>query len=201
MKDLKDTLHDLWVCDEVRLALFFTLLVCVVIFIAWLGDTKKVEEEIEPQVIYLIVQNETKQEEQVEEEESPPADLPDEVMPSDIYPNYTDEEVDLIALCTMAEAEGEPELGQRLVIDVILNRCESGAWGSTIHDVVYAPNQFTSMTNGRADKCYVKESIRSLVLQEIVDRTDPSVLYFRTGHYHDFGIQLYKIGNHYFSTK
>lgn len=137
----------------------------------------------------------------IEESTDESADLPDEIMPSDIYPYYTDEEVDLIALCTMAEAEGEPELGQRLVIDTILNRCESGAWGETIRDVIYAPNQFTSMTNGRADKCYVKESIRKLVLQEIVDRTDSSVLYFRAGRFHDFGVQLYKIGNHYFSTK
>ena len=31
----------------------------------------------------------------------------------------TQEEIDLIALCVMAEAEGEPEEGQRLVIDTI----------------------------------------------------------------------------------
>lgn len=124
-----------------------------------------------------------------------------DISPQEVGPTYTDEEIDLIALCTMAEAEGEPELGQRLVIDTILNRCENGGWGSTIHDVVYAPNQFTSMTNGRADKCYVKESIRALVVEEIRDRTDPQVLYFRAGRFHDFGIQLYKIGNHYFSTR
>lgn len=134
-------------------------------------------------------------------EEPAEEEVQSDISPQETSPTYTDEEIDLIALCTMAEAEGEPELGQRLVIDTVLNRCESGAWGETIRDVVYAPNQFTSMTNGRADKCYVKESIRKLVLQEIVDRTDSSVLYFRAGQYHDFGVQLYKIGNHYFSTK
>lgn len=198
MKDLRDSIRDLWVCDEVKISLFFCLLIVVMAFIMWLGDRQKAEEMLEPQTIYLIVQTEEKEE---AKEESPPADLPDEVMPSDIYPNYTDEEVDLIALCTMAEAEGEPELGQRLVIDTILNRVENGGYGASVRDVVYAPNQFTSMTNGRADRCYVKESIRHLVLQEIVDRTDKEVLYFRAGHFHDFGKQLYKIGNHYFSTK
>lgn len=119
----------------------------------------------------------------------------------DPVPQYTNEEIDLIALCTMAEAEGEPELGQRLVIDTILNRVEHPDFADTVREIVYAPNQFTSMTNGRADRCYVKESIRALVVEEIRDRTDKSVLYFRAGRFHDFGIQLYKIGNHYFSTK
>lgn len=115
--------------------------------------------------------------------------------------SYSEGEIDLIAICTMAEAEGEPELGQRLVIDTILNRVEHEDFPNTVKEVIYAPNQFSSMTNGRAERCYVKESIRNLVIHEITDRTDQTVLYFRTGHFHDFGIELYKIGNHYFSTK
>lgn len=119
---------------------------------------------------------------------------------SDAVP-YSEEEIDLIAICTMAEAEGEPELGQRLVIDTILNRVEHEDFPNTVKEVIYAPNQFSSMTNGRAERCYVKESIRNLVIHEITDRTDQTVLYFRAGRFHDFGIELYKIGNHYFSTK
>ena len=38
--------------------------------------------------------------------------------------DLSDEEIRLIALVTMAEAEGEPELGKRLVIDTILNRVD-----------------------------------------------------------------------------
>lgn len=198
MKALKETLRDLWVCEEIRICLFFTIFMIVLIFAAWRSDVAKTEEEtVEPHIVYLIVQNEEKE----EEAEVPQEEIQGQLTLDDPAPQYTDEEIDLIALCTMAEAEGEPELGQRLVIDVILNRRESGAWGSTVHDVVYAPNQFTSMTNGRADRCYVKESIRALVVEEIRDRTDKSVLYFRSGRFHDFGIQLYKIGNHYFSTK
>lgn len=139
------------------------------------------------------------------------ADNEDEVSEIDIpepkaeepsgYP-YTDEEIDLISICTMAEAEGEPELGQRLVIDTILNRLDSPYFNyDTIHDVIYAPNQFSSMSNGRADRCYVKESIRELVIEEIDRRTDDLVLYFRTGRYHSETKELYKIGNHYFSTQ
>lgn len=115
------------------------------------------------------------------------------------YSSYSERDIDLIALVTMAEADGEPELGKRLVIDTILNRVDDSRFPSTVYDVVYSPNQFTSMTNGRVDKCYVKESIRKLVVEEIYRRTDNQVLYFRTGHYHENAKDLYKIGNHYFS--
>lgn len=114
-------------------------------------------------------------------------------------PSYSERDIDLIALVTMAEADGEPELGKRLVIDTILNRVDHPSFPSTVYDVVYSPNQFTSMTNGRVDQCYVKESIRKLVVEEIYRRTDDQVLYFRTGRYHENAKDLYKIGNHYFS--
>lgn len=113
--------------------------------------------------------------------------------------SYSERDIDLIALVTMAEADGEPELGKRLVIDTILNRVEHPSFPSTAYEVVYSPNQFTSMTNGRVDQCYVKESIRTLVIDEIDRRTDSQVLYFRTGRYHENAKDLYKIGNHYFS--
>ena len=47
------------------------------------------------------------------------------------------EEIELIALVTMAEAEGEPEEGKRLVIDTILNRVDFGEFPSTVTEVIY----------------------------------------------------------------
>lgn len=49
----------------------------------------------------------------------------------------TQEEIELIALVTMAEAEGECEYGQRLVIDTILNRVDDPHFPDTVHEVVY----------------------------------------------------------------
>ena len=112
---------------------------------------------------------------------------------------FTDEEIDLISIVTMAEAEGESELGKRLVIDVILNRIDSESFPNTVYDVIYQKGQFTSMTNGRSDVCYVKDDIRALVLEEIESRTNSEVLYFRTSHYHSFGTPVLQEGNHYFS--
>ena len=48
-----------------------------------------------------------------------PVVQPEEPMEEPNAVTLTQEEIDLIALCVMAEAEGEPEEGQRLVIDTI----------------------------------------------------------------------------------
>lgn len=115
-------------------------------------------------------------------------------------PAFSDEEIELIALCTVAEAEGESELGKRLVIDTILNRIDHERFPDTAYDVIYAQNQFVAMTNGRAERCVVTDDIRELVKEEIESRTDHDVIFFRTGQYSSYGIPLYKIGNHYFSS-
>lgn len=84
-------------------------------------------------------------------EPSPPDEEPEQVEEEWPYP-ISQEEIELIALVTMAEAEGETELGQRLVIDTILNRVDDSHFPDNITDVIFQPNQFTSMWNGRVDR-------------------------------------------------
>ena len=55
----------------------------------------------------------------------------------------------------MAEAEGECEEGKRLVIDTILNRVDSEHFPDTVYEVIYQPNQFSSMWNPFVEKPYV----------------------------------------------
>ena len=74
----------------------------------------------------------------------------------------SDEELELLALVTMAEAEDESELGKRLVIDTVLNRVDSSHFPNTITDVIYQKHQFTSMWNGRYKKTYVDDYVRNL---------------------------------------
>ena len=100
----------------------------------------------------------------------------------------------------MAEAEGECELGKRLVIDTILNRIESNRFPNTATGVIYAKNQFSSMWNGRVERCYVKDDIRELVRQEAISRTNEDVLFFTSIGYLSFSEPLFQVGNHYFST-
>jgi N-acetylmuramoyl-L-alanine amidase len=117
----------------------------------------------------------------------------------DISQGLTDEEIDLIALVTMAEAEGEPEEGKRLVIDTILNRVDSNRFPDTIYDVIYQPKAFTSMWTSRVTRCYVREDIRQLVLEELESRTNDEVVFFHTDFYHSYGTSLFQVGKHYFS--
>ena len=108
-------------------------------------------------------------------------------------------EVDLLALLCMAEAEGECEKGKRLVIDTVLNRVDSKQFPNTIRDVIYQKNQFTSTFNGRMDRCYVKKDIRKLVEEEVRSRLNSEVLFFTAGRYGDYGTPMFRVENHYFS--
>jgi len=112
----------------------------------------------------------------------------------------TDTEIKLIALVTMAEAEGECELGKRLVIDTILNRVKSDRWPDTVHEVIYQPNQFTSMWNGRSDRCEVTDYICNLVRGELKSQVSYTVVYFTAGTYGRYGTPLFQVGNHYFAS-
>ena len=111
----------------------------------------------------------------------------------------SNEDVELIALVTMAEAEGECEEGKRLVIDTILNRVDSKHFPNTIYDVIYQPNHFSSMWNGRIDRCKVREDICQLVKEELESRTNYDVIFFTAGYYSKYGVPLFQVENHYFS--
>jgi N-acetylmuramoyl-L-alanine amidase len=110
------------------------------------------------------------------------------------------ETVELMALLTMAEAEGECEEGKRLVIDTVLNRVDSAHFPDTIYDVIYQPNQFSSLWNGRIDRCEVREDICLLVWEELESRTNYDVVFFNAGRYSKYGVPMFQVGNHYFSS-
>lgn len=110
------------------------------------------------------------------------------------------EGIDLLSILTMAEAEGESDEGKRLVIDVVLNRVDSEYFPNTIKEVIYQSYQFTSMWNGRADRCYVQEPIRKLVLEELASRTNSDVMFFTAGGYGQYGRPMFQVGNHYFCS-
>lgn len=115
------------------------------------------------------------------------------------YP-ITQEEIDLIALVVMAEAEGETELGKRLVVDTILNRMDDPHFPDTVHDVVYYPNAFGVIWNGRIERCYVMSDIVELVKQELLDRTNYECVFFMAGDYSKYGEPMFQECCHYFSS-
>ena len=109
-----------------------------------------------------------------------------------------DEDIWLIAWITMGEAEGECEEGKRLVIDTILNRVDHSSFPNTIYDVIYQPNQFSCVWNGRLDRTAATEEVCQLVREELINRCNYEVLYFTAGNYGKYGEHLFQVGNHYF---
>lgn len=122
----------------------------------------------------------------------------EEVKPEE--PLATEEEIELLALLAMAETEGECEEGQRLVIDVVLNRVDDPHFPNTIQEVVYQKNQFSGMYGERITRCYVKDELVQLVREELESRTNYDVIFFRTQHYHSYGVPMFQVGAHYFSS-
>lgn len=159
---------------------------------------KTVPKKVEVIAVEKVVVEETKTEaEMVVSEpepipESPPVEKPEISM--------SKEDMELIAWMTMAEAEGESEYGQRLVIDTILNRVDSSTFPDSVYGVLYQPYQFSSIKDGRFGRCYVKEELYDLVVEEVQNRTNYDVIFFRTGHYSEYGTPLFKEGAHYFNS-
>lgn len=116
------------------------LLICLLIFVGAIfiscnfvinaTTTKTVPEQpmIQTEPLSLIVETPAPSTDILPEEE--PAPTPEQ------EPLATREEIELLALCTMAEAEGECEQGQRLVIDSVLNRVDNPHFPDTISDVI-----------------------------------------------------------------
>lgn len=130
-------------------------------------------------------------------EETPP---PATEEPTEEISRVSDEEIELLALITMAEAEGECEEGKRLVIDTVLNRVDSPYFPDTIYEVIYQPYHFSPVWNGRMDRCEVRDDICQLVREELESRTNYDVIFFTAGGYSQYGVPMFQVENHYFSS-
>lgn len=164
------------------------------------NEIDEVPDRVE-KIIKKELESRVKEEESdISTEVEEPVETPEPVVKKPVYdPDLTDKEIDLIALVTMAEAEDEPVEGKRLVIDTILNRVESRRFPNTVEGVIYQKNQFECMWNGRVNKCYVRDDIRQLVIEELQYRVSDEVLFFQMYEYNDFSTPLFRVGNHYFS--
>jgi N-acetylmuramoyl-L-alanine amidase len=111
---------------------------------------------------------------------------------------FPEEDVELIAKVVLGEAEGESELGKRLVASTILNRVDSDIWPDTVHDVCYQSGQFMCLHNGRCNRVKVTDAVRDLVREEMKSRSNYSVIYFSCGGYHN-GTPMFPEGAHFFS--
>ena len=108
---------------------------------------------------------------------------------------YTPEEVVLIGKLVQHEAAHESELGKRYVIDTVLNRVESSDFPNSVKDVLSQPGQYCN------PKKYPPTDVYRLVAEEMFNRTNNQVLWYRTKKYHSYGVPIVQEGNHYFSGR
>lgn len=118
--------------------------------------------------------------------------------PDDLEAELWTDSLEYLACCVEAEAGNQSELGKRLVCDTVLNRFDSGKY-ETLYDVINEDNQYSVVGDGRIFEVIPAEDTYRIVAEEIENRTNTEVLYFRTKQYHTFGTPLFKEDNHYFS--
>lgn len=119
----------------------------------------------------------------------------------DIICDVSNEDIELLSLILVAEAENQPEYGQRLVVDTVLNRIDSDDFPNTVSEVIYQKYAFSSIWNGRINRCNVTDNHRGIVIDELTNRTNFEILYFTAGKYGKYGTPLFNVEDHYFSGK
>ena len=112
--------------------------------------------------------------------------------------SITQYEYDLLCRVAMSETGGGLSMECIIgVIETILNRVSNENFPNTIKEIVYQKNQYATGNNGEPN-----ERCDQAVAYCLEKQTYPSnLMYFRTGHYHRFGIPYKKIDLMYFSTR
>lgn len=106
----------------------------------------------------------------------------------------TDEEFEALCMIGMNEAGNQGIQGIRYVIACVLNRVDDPNRPNNILGVIYEPNQFwTKGTNTPT------EEVREAVREELLNRSDYTIEYFKTGGYTPYGKPKFQHGDHYFS--
>ena len=111
------------------------------------------------------------------------------------------EDIKLMERCVMSEAGNQSVKAQEAVATVILNRyMNPEKYPDTIEGVITDPGQFSTADNGEPTV-----SVRLAVYNAIVyyntcyQDLPKSAYYFRSDHYHNFGIPYCNYGDLYFS--
>ena len=127
------------------------------------------------------------------------------------YSGITDEELEKLAILAYLEAGGESNDIIRCVVSVVFNRLESGLWGDTLTDVIYAPGEFDPApyiadftTEGNFIVEDKLDEIREIINDVYYNGSSipGRVMFFRTDFFHSWNgaVNEFSIGNVYFSS-
>lgn len=109
--------------------------------------------------------------------------------------------LEYLAACVEAEAGNQGYTGKRLVACVILNRVEAEGFPDSIETVINQKNQFDVVACGSIYTVDVTQETFEAVTDELEQRSNRDILYFREGCYHSFGTPILKHKDHYFSGR
>jgi hypothetical protein len=98
-----------------------------------------------------------------------------------------------------AEVGNQSSLSRRLVADCVLNQRDSAKYPDDIKGVILSPGNFSVVSNGSIFAKIPQESTKECVDTELESRIDYAVMYFRTKHFHTFGVPYEQVGDSYFS--
>ena len=105
------------------------------------------------------------------------------------------EEEEILAKLLWCEARNQSWEGQVYTCSAILNYCERN--NTSIWDAAHNINSFEPAP-------YVDDAEPTVMQYEVIyyvlnGGRIPDICWFRTGHYHNFGTPVAKVGDHYFS--
>ena len=172
-------------------------LICVLLLVAQIRDLKIRNNNLEMQLndaLYELacLQIDTTEEEIVEESKA---------VPKMIY-ELSAEDRELVTKLLYCEGRGESVECQRAIVSVIINRWQSGKWGSSISDVVYAKGQFEPVSTGALSKSKPSQTQYDVVDYILHNGTTlPNwVMYFRASYHFNWKgyTQYCNIDNTYF---
>ena len=109
--------------------------------------------------------------------------------------NVSEEE--LLYKLVEAESGNQSSLGRRLVTDCVLNMAAAG--DGSVKSAILKKGVFDVVAYGSIFETNPKESTIQCVDTELEGQIDYSVMWFRTGHYHNFGVPFEHVGAHWFS--
>jgi spore germination cell wall hydrolase CwlJ-like protein len=119
--------------------------------------------------------------------------------------SLSESDINLMAAVLTYECGGESYEGQLAVANVILNRLQSGVYGSTVSDVVYATNQFSVVGTSAFNNCVANGSAQASCIQAVKEacagtNNIGSYKFFRTTQIADTASysSYVTIGNHVF---
>ena len=104
-------------------------------------------------------------------------------------------DIQVIAETVEGEGGNQPLVGKVAIAATMLNRMErTGRTAESIALEAYNAYPYYGPVSA--------ESYRAVeIAMQNRDLFPDDMMYFRTGHYHDFGVPYCQIGDHYFSTK